>query len=72
MSDHSQLLRIFYRELPISRSLKRAINIQKCETLESLLNKKGSELLATRGFGEKNLKELYNFLRANKLEYLLI
>ena len=72
MPDSQNILKIPYRELPVSGNLKRAFNFQKCENLEALLKKRGTTLRASRGFGEVTMKDLYDFLKLHKLEHLLL
>lgn len=71
-SDHKMLLQKNYTELPVSASLKRSFALLKCNTLEELLKNKASELLASKGFGAKGMKELYQYLLDNKMEDYLI
>ncbi len=72
MAVKTELIHLPYKQLPLSSSLKRAFSLMGCHTLDELLKKKASELLAFKGFGSKNMKELYQFLADHNIEHLLI
>lgn len=71
MGDSTTILLAAYKSLPISASFKRYFSTHQISTLEGLLERTPKELLQTKGFNERTLKELIDLLEANKLIHIL-